>query len=268
MVYNADDFPNIVFENKFNEFCIKSEHIADLIYRTSHAVSVDETRPFFNGIYFQELDSKLRAVATDGHRLALLETDLYQRNIAPLVNGIIVPRKGIFELKKIAEYYPEKDIQISLDDSFMHINAENEYYLSIRLIAREYPNYQAGIPSRTSFSLITECNTFLNAIKRIKIMSSEGSNSVKLQLKEREMTITANNPSFGDASEKIDAKYDGKELTIRFNAKYLMDILSTLDNDDKNGQVKIELNNELSQVVVKSPALPNFLAVIMPLNSC
>src|SRR5690606_34009656 len=115
-----EEFPTLNFENTSNEFKMRTKDISEIIAKTSHAVSTDETRLYLNGIYLQLIDNKLRSVAIDGHRLALLETSEFIGDCKSLVDGIIIPKKGVSELKKIAESYPDSDLRISVDDSFMY----------------------------------------------------------------------------------------------------------------------------------------------------
>lgn len=262
LIYKNEDFPQLAFQNKTNEFSIKSEQILEIISKTNHAISTDETRLYLNGIYLQETDSKLRAVATDGHRLSMIDTELENSNIENLINGIIVPRKGVSELKRVAETNPGADINISVDDSFMYVNCEEKYFLSIRLISREYPKYQAVIPQKTTFALIVDKGAVLDALRRIKIMSNEKSNGVRVKLNENEMVLMANHPSLGDARETIPVEYDGREMEIGFNAKYLIETLATFDE----GEIRFEINNEFSAVVLKATNLPHLLGIIMPLK--
>lgn len=263
LVYNNDEFPHLNFSHIPSEFSIKSEILLDMINKTSHAVSNDETRLYLNGIFIQETDSKLRAVATDGHRLSLLDTDFTDGNKSSqnLKNGIIIPRKGVSELKKLAESSADEMLKVSVDDSFLYINGNN-YSLSIRLIAREYPKYQAVIPTKTSFTLTANRGILFDAVRRIKIMSNEKSNGVRLKLLPDQITIMANHPSLGEAIETIAVDYTGKEMEIGFNAKYLIDTLSTLED----GDISLEVNNELSPIIVKSAMTPNYLGIIMPLK--
>ncbi len=262
LIYNSEDFPQLSFEIGGKPLPILSTQLSDIINKTVHAISTDETRLYLNGIYLQETESKLRAVATDGHRLSLVDTQVEDNKCENLMNGIIIPRKGVFELKKLSEAFPTEELKLSVDESFLYANANDKYFLSIRLIAREYPKYQAVIPSKTSFTMTTDKMTFFNAIRRIKIMSNEKSNGVRVHLKNNEMTIMANHPSLGDAREKINVDYAGKEMEIGFNAKYLVDTLATFDE----GEISLELNNELSPVLIKSNTHPNYLGIIMPLK--
>jgi DNA polymerase-3 subunit beta len=262
LIINPEEFPQLSFQNSSSEFRLKTKQIAHIINKTSHAISTDETRLYLNGIYLQMTDSKLRAVAIDGHRLALLDTHEFIGENKYLTDGVIIPRKGISELKKIADAYPEDDVSISLDDSFMFVNAKNEYYLSIRLIAREYPKYQTVIPSKTTNHFHIDRNAILNAVKRIRILSNEKTNGIKLNIQKNELVISSNHPALGQAMEIIPIIYDGKPTEIGFNAKYLIEGLAVLNESD----VTFEFNNELSPVVVKADDLPEFLGIIMPLK--
>lgn len=262
LITGAEEFPQLSFQNQSSEFRLKTKQISHIINKTSHAISTDETRLYLNGIFFQLTDSKLRSVAIDGHRLALLDTQEFIGDNKFLVDGVIVPRKGISELKKIADSYPEDDVSISLDDSFMFVNARNEYYLSIRLIAREYPKYQTVIPAKTTNRFHIDRNAILNAVKRIRILSNEKTNGVKLNVQKNELVISTNHPALGQASETLPISYDGKPTEIGFNAKYLLESLAVLNETD----VTFEFNNELSPVVIKAEDIPEFLGIIMPLK--
>ena len=262
LITSADEFPQLTFQNQSTEFRLKTKQVAHIINKTSHAISTDETRLYLNGIYLQLTDSKLRSVAIDGHRLALLDTHEFIGENKFLVDGVIVPRKGISELKKIADTYPEDEVSISLDDSFMFVNARNEYYLSIRLIAREYPKYQTVIPSKTTNRFHIDRNSILNAVKRIKILSNEKTNGIKFNIQPGELILSTNHPAMGQATETLPISYEGKGTEIGFNAKYLIESLSVLNETD----VTFEFNNELSPVVIKADDLPEFLGIIMPLK--
>lgn len=262
LIYTSEEFPHLQFGTTGNEFKLNSNQIIEIINKTSHAISNDETRLFLNGIYLQEVDGRLRSVATDGYRLSLVESELSNNKIEALINGIIIPKKGVTELKKIAESYPDQQISISVDESFIYLNANNNYLLAIRLIAKEYLKYQAVIPKKTNFHADIDKNSFMNAVRRIKIMANERSNGVKLILRNGEMVIAANHPSLGEAQEKFSVNYSGKEFEIGFNAKFLMDTLSIFGDEE----IRMEFNNELSPVAIKSNKNQNYLCIVMPLK--
>ncbi len=263
---NPEEFPKISFDIGKDCFRLKAKDILELIQKTSHAISTDETRPYLNGIFFQQIEESsnefIRAVGIDGHRLAMLDLPEFLGNNLILKKGVIVPRKGIGEIKKLAESFPQKDISIGLDESSMTLNAENEYFLSLRLIARDYPNYKAVIPKKTTYTLEVDRNTFYDAVKRIRILSLEKTQGIKISFGPDQLILNANHPSLGKAVEKIPANYSGKEMEIGFNAKYLLDALSV----HEDGPIVFDFNNELSPVVVKSLKNPHFLGIVMPLK--
>ncbi len=262
LISSSEEYPQTNFENSLEVFKISSENIIKIISKVSHSVSTDETRINLNGIYLQKLDSKLRSVAIDGHRLALLDIHNFESNNQSLIDGIIIPKKGISELKRIADSYPDSSLKISVDESFMYINANDMYYLSIRLIAREYPKYQTVIPSKTTLKMIVDRNILLDAVKRIRILSNEKTNGIKLRLSNMSLSVLANHPSLGHAIETIPANYDGSEMEIGFNAKYMIDVLSILDFNE----ITFEFNNELSPVIIRTEEFQDFLGIIMPLK--
>jgi DNA polymerase III subunit beta len=263
LITNADEFPNLNFQNNNSQFFqLKSNQILNIINKTYHAISTDETRLYLNGIFLQQIDSKLRAVAIDGHRLALLDTNEFLGNATNLIDGVIIPRKGINELKKLAESYPEDNVNLAIDESFLYINANDSYFLSIRLIAREYPKYQTVIPSKTAFRLITDRNSLVDAVKRIKLLSNEKTNGIKISIQKDNLILSANHPALGHAKEIVNTVYSGETIDIGFNAKYLIESLSALPE----GDIQVEFNNELTPVVVKSDLSPDYLGIVMPLK--
>lgn len=263
MITGPEEFPQLTFGNNSSEFRLKAKQVATIIDMTQHAISTDETRLYLNGIFMQQMDGKLRSVAIDGHRLALLDMPEFIGSNKHLGDGIILPRKAVAELRKIAEAHSDKDLAISVDDSFMFVQANNDYFLSVRLIAREYPKYQTVIPSKTAFHFQIDRNAVLNAVKRIRILSNEKTHGVKLSIKDGELTISTNHPALGHAIEKMPVSYSGKAMEIGFNAKYLVDSLSVLG---EGSDVVFEFNNELSPVVIKTNDRPDFLGIIMPLK--
>ncbi len=262
LITSSDDYPQTVFETSSEPINLKSKDILNIISKTSHAISTDETRVNLNGIYFQQLENKLRAVAIDGHRLALLDLTNFSSNNQVLQDGIIIPKKGIAELKKLADAFSESNFTINIDESYLYASANEEYFLSIRLIAREYPKYQTVIPSKTSYMITMDRNSLLNAVKRIRLLSNEKTNGIKLSFTASELKISADHPSLGHAVETLPVNYQGKEMEIGFNAKYMIDSLNTLDVNE----IIYEFNNELSPVVIRSDEAENFLGIIMPLK--
>ncbi len=262
VVANPSEFPRMNFVSSLNSFEIAASKLLVCVDKISHAISSDETRPFLNGLFLQILDSKLRAVAVDGYRLALLDIEEFNGSHKILEDGIIIPRKGVYELKKLAESHSNETIKISVDDSFIYANVGEKYSIFIRLIAREFPKYQAHIPTKTSFSFSADKNVLVDAIKRVKILANEKTNGIKFILSSNKLVISATHSVFGEAVEAIEIDYAGNDISIGFNAKYVLDTLSVLPETD----ITFEFNNELNPVLVKSIELPLFLGIVMPLK--
>ncbi|MBF0297627.1 MAG: DNA polymerase III subunit beta [Oligoflexia bacterium] len=233
-----------------------------MISKIFHAVSNDETKSFMNGIFLQQINNNFRAVASDGHRLALIEFPDFVTNNNHLLEGVIIPRKGVNEIKKIADSYPNDDIEMSVDDSFIYINVKYEYYLSIRLVARLYPKYQNVIPNKTVYKMGVDKNTFLTAARRVKILANEDSNSVQVTIASGCLTLRAKNPSWGDATEKIPVLYEGPTFEIGFNIRYIIELIAVFDDSE----VIFEFNNERSPFIIKSTNFSHFFGIIMPVK--
>ena len=262
LTVSSEEFPKLFFGYENNLFNLKCKDIVNFISITSYAISDDDTRPFLNGLFFQEVDSCLRIVATDAYTLSLYDLELPNVKIEQLTNGIIVPKKGVLELKNLAENYLEEELSFSVNDSFLFVKYKDEYFLSIRLIARDYPKYQAVIPGKISSTAIASTALLYDALRRIRLMASEKTNAVKFALSDGEVAITSDHPSMGKACEKFEIDYHGRDFEVTLNAKHLIEILHSLNDSE----VIFELNNELSPILIKSSNIPNYLGIIMPLN--
>ena len=262
LVTNSEDYPQVNFSNSGKPFELSAKNLSSIISKTSHAISSDETRMNLNGIYMQQIESKLRSVAIDGHRMALVDIEGFESENTSLSEGVIVPKKAIAEIKKITDTYPDEKLTISLDESFLYLSSHDSYFLSVRLIAREYPKYQSVIPAKTTYTMSVEREKFQNAVRRVKILSNEKTNGIKLGLKPGSLSIMANHPSLGHALENIAIDYSGEEMELGLNAKYLLESLNVIEGDE----VIYEFNNELSPIIIKSAQDQNFLGIIMPLK--
>ena len=263
LTHPGEGFPNLSFEHPNKIFSLRVEQLQDIITKVSHAISVDETRGIhLNGIYLSRVDGKLRGVATDGHRFAMLDTEIPWNDDGILENGVIIPKKGVSELKKMTEYDKDTTVSLSVDDASLYSSVGDGYFVNVRLVPREYPNYKNIIPERSSFAVGVDKMSLLDAVRRIKIMSSEKSHGVKMLLSRGEMQISTNNPGLGNANEKIPIKFDEEDVEIGFNARYLIDSLSVFDG----GDVDIKFDNSTLPVVLSSSGQPNYLGIVMPLK--
>jgi DNA polymerase-3 subunit beta len=256
----ADEFPPLPKFKEDKNVVIPQETLKGMLKKTSFAISTDESRYVLNGIFMSLKDHKVTMVATDGRRLALVDE---QVDLSDKSEGeFIVPAKAVAELNRLLLDKGEVEVRYAENQaSFALKNEKGSSVLIItKLIEGNYPNYRQVIPSEVKerVSLIRE--EFLHALRRAEIMTSEKSNSVKMTFGKNTLSITANSPEVGEARESLAINYKGKEMSIAFNPKYLIDPLNALVNDE----VFIELIDELSPGVLKING--PFLYVVMPMR--
>jgi DNA polymerase III subunit beta len=226
-----DDFPDLNAGEMAASFEIGSAHLRKLIEKTQFAISTEETRYYLNGIYLHAIDHDgtmmLRAVATDGHRLARSEAPAPDG--ASAMPGIIIPRKTVAEISKLmAEGGETAKVEISSAKIRLSTGAVT---LTSKLIDGTFPDYQRVIPAGNDKNLTIECAEFSRAVDRVSTISSERGKAVKLSVGEGKLTLSVNNPDAGNATEEIEVDYSASPIDIGFNARYLLDIASQLEGD-------------------------------------
>lgn len=248
---------------KTNHFIeIDSEILAEMIEKTLYSVSTDETRYHLNGVYFENRkeDSALRMVATDGHRLSMVDRKTSGSDQLNLSTGVIVPRKGLNEIKKLLDS-TEDSVELAIEGSQLIVK-NNQTLLLIRLIEGKYPNYQQLVPQNLKESLRAPKETLLSSLKRVSLLSNAKSKGVTLSLSNGKMEIASNNPELGDAKEEIEVDYKGKDIKIGFNAKYILDVLGAIKEDI----IEIDFNDHLSPGVVRPEKDSSYTCVVMPMR--
>lgn len=256
----AEEFPRLPKEENAPMVKATGEVLLEMIRKTSFAISTDETRYILNGVFFEPRDGgKVRMVATDGHRLALIERDVPGN--FKLKGGVIIPRKGLFELKRLLEEAPEAECQLGFAESSALFKKPG-LSMVMRLIDGQFPEYQRVIPKEGEKHITISRARLLEGLKRISLLSADKSNAVKISLSENRLRIAANNPDLGEAKDDVEVDYKGAALNIGFNARYLIDVLSALESD----KVVIELGDEHSPGVIHAPKDKSFLAVVMPMR--
>jgi DNA polymerase-3 subunit beta len=225
------DFPDLAAGDLPHRFSLPAGDLKRLIDKTQFAISTEETRYYLNGIFFHTLDAGngpvLRAVATDGHRLARVEMPAPQG--AQGMPGVIVPRKAVAEIQKLVEN-GEEAIEIELSSAKVRLTFGG-VVLTSKLIDGTFPDYQRVIPQGNDKQLVVERADFAKAVDRVSTISSERGRAVKLALNEGRLMLSVNNPDSGSATEELEVDYDAPALDIGFNARYLLDITSQLDGD-------------------------------------
>ncbi len=249
------EFPPLPDFAGAREFKIPQAMMLDALKKTSYAISTDETRYVLNGIYASFREGKLTMVATDGRRLAMVDNELE----FPASNevDVIIPTKAISELQRLLKN--DDNLILQLSDSQIRFQVGSSILVS-KLIEGNYPNYRQVIPGETKERITIDRVAFLETVRRVALLSSDKSNSVKLQFGPNQIDVIATSPDVGEANEVIEVPYGGPEFTIAFNPDFLMAPLKNLSED----RIHLDLIDEMSPGVVRLDG--SFLYVIMPMR--
>ena len=255
----ADQFPPLPKEEKAALAKVDGRALLSLIDKTSFAISSDETRYVLNGVFLETVGELARMVATDGHRLALAEVALGEG--FALKKGVVIPRKALFELKRLLEEAPDAEVHLGFAEA-SGIFRKPGLSMVMRLIDGQFPEYQQVIPKVAERTLVFRKTELLDTLKRVSLMSADKAYAVKLQLSADHLKISSQNPELGEAHEDLPVTYAGGPLAVGFNARYLIDGLGALDGDE----VKLELGDESSPGVLRPSSGTAFTAVVMPMR--
>jgi len=236
--------------------------LSAMIERTMYAASLDETRYNLNGVYLEVLDDskEIRLVATDGHRLACVDREI-EGDASALASGVIIPRKGLGELKRLVDEDDAEEIELAFAKN-SGLARKGDVVLVMRLIEGEFPNYNQVIPTELTRHLTLPTDTFSHALRRVALLSSERSRAVKLELSEGQLVISSSNPDLGDAREELDVDYAGDELSIGFNARYLLDAVGAIQSKE----MRFSFQDDLSPARISPTEDEKTLAVVMPMR--
>src|SRR5215469_521733 len=231
--------------------------LAAMIDKTIFAVSPDEARYNLSGVLVESAGpNKVRMVATDSHRLALVERDADGFKIE---HGVIVPRIGLQELRKLLEQSGEDDTKLSIDGQLAYLK-RGATEVSMRLVEGEFPDYRGVIPKSSKYKVAVDRDALLAAIKRAAIFSSERYHGVKFSLSAGTLTISSTSPETGEASETLDIDFNGEEFSIGFNAGYVLQALGVLP---QGSAVEFGLTDDVSAGVLLTPADSKYTYVVM-----
>jgi DNA polymerase-3 subunit beta len=243
-------------------FTITTSECAALIDKTRFAVSTEETRYYLNGIYLHAAESQgisvLRAVATDGHRLARIEIAIPAG--ASGMPGVIIPRKTIGEIKKLIEE-GVNEVSISLSENKIRFTCGNAILVS-KLIDGTFPDYERVIPSANDKIMEVDCKAFMQAVDRVSVIASEKTRGIKLSIGQGKLTLSADSPEHGTATEEVDVNYAATEIDIGFNSRYLLDMMAQMEGDS----AQFVLADGTSPALVRDTADVGALYVIMPMR--
>ncbi|MBL4805132.1 MAG: DNA polymerase III subunit beta [Alphaproteobacteria bacterium] len=255
------DFPELGAGELPTSFSIPAADMRALIDRTKFAMSTEETRYYLNGIYLHEAEQDgvkvLRAVATDGHRLARFEMPLSDG--AAGMPGIIIPRKTIGELRKLVDEAADA-IQIELSESKIRF-AFDHIVLTSKLIDGTFPDYQRVIPQGNDKIVEVDAKMLTSAVDRVSTISDGKSRAIKIALNGKQMTVSASSPDAGSATEEVEVNGE-TDIEIGFNAKYLLDITSQIEGEG----CRLTLADPASPTIIQDNSDASALYVLMPLR--
>jgi DNA polymerase-3 subunit beta len=257
---SADEYPIFPTYNSQSFLALDARTLKEMIDKTIYSVSTDETRYHLNGVFFEILpQSGFKMVATDGHRLSMISKNVHN-SVVKSGHGVIIPRKGLYEIKKLLEGV-EGTVDIAIEGSQFVLRLDSTV-LMIRLIEGRYPNYQQFIPQNLPQKMRVNREAFLTSLKRVSLLANQKSKAVVLNLSPGKMEISSNNPELGDAKEEIEVDYTGKDMKVGFNARFITDILTAMNQDS----VEFEFNDQLSPGVVKPISDNQYTCVVMPMR--
>ncbi len=256
---SAEGYPSLpIFEEK-NYVHAHSEKLLEMIQRTEFAVSTDVTRYHLNGVYFEILDRGLiRMTATDGHRLAYIDHEIFSKEI-DLKRGVVIPRKGLQELYKMLQ--GTKTIGLAFEKGLLFVQGENSY-LFIKLIEADYPDYRQVIPKALDKKAVIDRDELNSALKRVSLMAHEKSKGVKFTFQPGLLSIMSSNPDMGEARDEIAIEYQGEIVEIGFNAAYILDSLSVT----KEKEIEFNFKDKTKPGMLQPKGIQNQCYIVMPMR--
>jgi DNA polymerase III subunit beta len=258
-----EDYPVMSAGELPHHFALSAAELRALIDRTRFAISTEETRYYLNGIYLHATKNNevpvVRAVATDGHRLARVEMTAPEG--AAGMPGVIVPRKTVLELRKLVDEGADDEVQIALGETKIRC-AIGEAALTSKLIDGTFPDYDRVIPAGNDKILEVECSSFAEAVDRVSTISTERSRAVKLAIDNGGLVVSATSPENGTAVEELEVRYQSTPLEIGFNSRYLLDITEQIGGE----YVQFQMSDAGSPTIMRDSADASALYVLMPMR--
>ncbi|MFE8070413.1 DNA polymerase III subunit beta [Marinobacteraceae bacterium S3BR75-40.1] len=254
----AEHFPNVEDEPESFRIALGQHDLRTLLDATAFAMAQQDVRYYLNGLLLEVGDDQIRAVATDGHRLAMSRIAVATQATEP--RQVIVPRKGVQELTRLLDD-SESPVELVFGDSHLRGTVGN-YTFTSKLIEGKFPDYNRVIPKGGDKLVRADRKTLRSTLQRAGILSHENIRGVRLHLESGELHVYANNPDQEQAEDAMAVDYQGEALQIGFNVGYLIDVLNVLDDE----QVQITLSNPNSSALIEGVGDEESLYVVMPMR--
>ncbi len=259
---SPEEFPSLPTRGNGATQRVEAKVVREMIDKCDFAMSSDETRYNLNGVYTDfsggENGATLLMVATDGHRLSIVTREAGSKWEFP--KGGIVPRKGVTELRRLTDG-GDTPVDLWIDQKHLIAYREN-MTLVVRLIDGQFPPYEQVVPKKAKRTISVNRQDLIHALKRVSVLSTDRARGVKFAVSPNNLDILASNPDLGDAREELAATYKGDAFEIGFNARYFIDALSAIDDD----QAVLQLGDDTAPCVLRSEFDQGFTHVIMPMR--
>jgi DNA polymerase-3 subunit beta len=253
----AAEFPVIDDINSQQTVQIPRKELLRLLEKTHFSMAQQDVRYYLNGLLLESDGKALRAVATDGHRLALCEMELPGK--AKVSQQVIVPRKGVLELQRVLTAEGTADVAIGTN----HVRAQiGDVRFTSKLIDGRFPEYSRVIPAAAPNSIRADRDVLRQALQRTAILSNEKYRGIRITVKKNMLTVQAHNPEQEEAEEEIEVNYEGNDLEVGFNVNYLLDALAAIDGQE----VELGLTDSNSSCLIRSPGNASARYVVMPMR--
>ena len=252
----ANEFPSVDEGEKTVEFMVPGSALKALIEATSFAMAQQDVRYYLNGMLWELNNNKLRAVATDGHRMAMCD-GVCEVVVAEPVTSIL-PRKGIIELSRLLD---EDEVKVAMGSNHIRVTG-GDYCFTSKLVDGAYPDYDRVLPKGGDKIVVADRAELKQAFGRAAILSNEKYRGVRILLSEGSIKMVANNPEQEEAEEEVTVTYSGEDLEIGFNVSYLLDVLNVITGSE----VRITLSNSNSSALVEDAADGSAVYVVMPMR--
>lgn len=256
----AEEYPVFPTYKSENFSLVDSNEFKEMIDKTIYSVSNDETRYHLNGVYFENHgDNILSMVATDGHRLSLIKKNFKQAAFTEKI-GVIIPKKGLFEIKKLIEN-TTNELFIAVEGS-QFIVKSGTCVLMIRLIEGRYPNYQQFIPQNLNQKIKINREILLSSLKKVSLLANQKSKAILLSFGDNKLEVSSSNPELGDATDELEIEYGGPQIKVGFNARYIEDVLKNIETE----HIEFELKDQVSPGLIKPLSQNTYVNVVMPMR--
>jgi len=253
----AADFPTVEDINANQTLGLAQATLCNLLDKTHFSMAQQDVRYYLNGLLVETDGKHLRAVATDGHRLALAQVQLDGKKMPE--QQVIVPRKGVLELQRLLS--GEGDVDLQLGSNHVRIELEGIRFTS-KLIDGRFPEYERVIPQDTSNQLVADRGLLKGALQRTAILSNEKYRGIRLIIREGGVVLQAHNPEQEEAEEEFEVKYKGDDIEIGFNVNYLLDALGAIESDE----VSLSVVDSNSSCLMREPGNDDCKYVVMPMR--